>query len=96
MSLTSLSPSLTGNDLERSLGWSRDTRDNLLFTTRGMLQSAYAELGVGDLQYYKTNYLIQWFTPLPLDTVKEREIIQAEFADLSRVLGGGAAGKLKP
>src|SRR5450432_892291 len=32
-----------------SAGWSRDTRDSILFPTRGMLQSAFAELGVGDL-----------------------------------------------
>ncbi len=52
-----------------SAGWARDTRDSILFPTRGMLQSAFAELGVGDLLYYKTNYLIQWFTPMPLGSV---------------------------
>jgi outer membrane protein insertion porin family len=52
-----------------SAGWSRDTRDSILFPTRGMLQSAFAEIGVGDLLYYKTNYLIQWFTPMPLGSV---------------------------
>ena len=52
-----------------SAGWSRDTRDSILFPTRGMLQSAFAELGVGDLLYYKANYLIQWFTPMPLGSV---------------------------
>ena len=30
-----------------SAGWARDTRDSILFPTRGMLQSAFAELGVG-------------------------------------------------
>jgi len=34
-----------------------------------MLQSAFVELGVGDLLFYKTNYLIQWFTPMPLASV---------------------------
>jgi outer membrane protein insertion porin family len=54
-----------------TIGWSRDTRDSVLFPTRGLLQSAFGELGqpFGSLQYYKANYLIQWFTPLPLSTV---------------------------
>jgi len=76
------------NSFVFSLGWARDTRDNLLFPTRGMLQSAFAELGVGDLQYYKTNYLIQWFTPLPLDTVLMLR------SDLG--YGGGLGGKPLP
>jgi outer membrane protein insertion porin family len=52
-------------------GWSRDTRDNILFPNSGMVQTAFAELAlpIGDLQYYKTNYIIQWFTPAPLSTV---------------------------
>ncbi len=50
-------------------GWARDTRDSILFPNNGMLQSAVAEIGVGDLLYYKLNYLIQWFTPLPLSSV---------------------------
>ena len=76
------------NSFVFSLGWARDTRDNLLFPPRGMLQSAYAELGVGDLQYYKTNYLIQWFTPMPLDTVLMLR------SDLG--YGGGLGGKPLP
>jgi len=52
-------------------GWSRDTRDSILFPTRGLLQSAVVEWGlpIGDLSYYKLNYLIQWFTPLPANLV---------------------------
>jgi len=52
-------------------GWSRDTRDNILFPTQGLLQTAVAELGlpIGDLSYYKLNYLVQWFTPLPANFV---------------------------
>ncbi len=50
-------------------GWSRDTRDSILFPTRGMLQSLAGEIGVGDLLYYKTDYLIQWFTPMPFGSV---------------------------
>ncbi|TMH49034.1 MAG: outer membrane protein assembly factor BamA, partial [Betaproteobacteria bacterium] len=47
------------------------TRDSILFPTRGLLQSALVEWGlpVGDLSYYKLNYLIQWFTPLPANIV---------------------------
>ena len=54
-----------------SAGWSRDTRDSILFPTRGSLQTAYAEYAMpfGNLYYYKTGYLVQWFTPLPLSTV---------------------------
>jgi outer membrane protein insertion porin family len=59
------------NSFILTAGWARDTRDNVQFPTRGLLQTAVAEVGVplGDLQYYKTNYLIQWFTPMPLNSV---------------------------
>ena len=59
------------NSVILSAGWSRDTRDSILFPTRGLLQSALAEWGtpVGDLSYYKLNYLAQWFTPLPFNVV---------------------------
>jgi outer membrane protein insertion porin family len=48
-------------------GWSRDTRDDVLFPTKGRLQSALLEVGLpfGDLPYYKATYLHQWFTPMP-------------------------------
>jgi outer membrane protein insertion porin family len=71
-------------------GWARDTRDNILFPTRGLLQTAYAEMGLpfGDLYYYKTNYLIQWFTPLPFNTVLMLR------SDLG--YGGGLGGKPLP
>ncbi|HET7097460.1 MAG TPA: outer membrane protein assembly factor BamA [Casimicrobiaceae bacterium] len=45
-------------------GWSRDTRDDILYPTRGRLQSLVGEVSFGDLQYYKWNYLQQNFTPL--------------------------------
>jgi len=59
------------NSVILSAGWSRDTRDSILFPTRGLLQSALAEWGtpIGDLSYYKLNYLAQWFTPLPFNVV---------------------------
>jgi len=54
-----------------SAGWARDSRDNILFPTRGLLQSALVEWGLpfGDLSYYKLNYLAQWFSPLPANIV---------------------------
>ncbi|MDQ6917497.1 MAG: outer membrane protein assembly factor BamA [Pseudomonadota bacterium] len=71
-------------------GWARDTRDSTLFPTKGVLQSAYGELGlpVGSLQYYKANYLVQWFTPLPLSSVLMLR------ADLG--YGGGLRDKTLP
>ncbi|HVN33643.1 MAG TPA: outer membrane protein assembly factor BamA [Casimicrobiaceae bacterium] len=45
-------------------GWSRDTRDDILYPTRGRLQSLLGEISFGDLQYYKWNYLQQNFTPI--------------------------------
>jgi outer membrane protein insertion porin family len=50
-------------------GWSRDTRDDVLYPNRGRLQSFYSEVGVNDLSYYKAEYIHQWFTPLPLGMV---------------------------
>ena len=73
-----------------SAGWSRDTRDNILFPTRGLLQTALAELGtpLGDLEYYKLNYLIQWFTPLPANMVL---MLRGDVG-----YGGGTGGKPLP
>jgi outer membrane protein insertion porin family len=80
----------TTNSYIVSAGWSQDTRDSILFPSRGLLQTAYAELGLpmGDLYYYKTNYTIQWFTPLPLSTVLMLR------SDLG--YGGGLGGKPLP
>jgi len=52
-------------------GWSRDTRDDILYPTRGRLQSVLFEVGLpfGDLSYYKANYLHQWFLPVYSDWV---------------------------
>jgi outer membrane protein insertion porin family len=54
-----------------SAGWSRDTRDDILYPNRGTLQSALAEVGLpfGDLSYYKLNYLVQSFWPVYGDFV---------------------------
>jgi outer membrane protein insertion porin family len=71
-------------------GWARDTRDNVQFPTKGLLQSAVGEVGLpfGDLQYYKTNYLLQWFTPLPYSSVLMLR------SDLG--YGGGLSNKTLP
>ena len=55
------------NSFVLSGGWSRDTRDDILYPTRGRLQSFGVEVGLpfGDVPFYKANYLQQWFTPLP-------------------------------
>ena len=52
-------------------GWSRDTRDDIIYPTKGTLQSALGEWGLppGDLSYYKLNYLIQNFWPIYGDFV---------------------------
>jgi outer membrane protein insertion porin family len=56
----------TTNSLILSAGWSRDTRDDIIYPTKGTLQSALGEWGIppGDLSYYKLNYLIQNFWPI--------------------------------
>jgi outer membrane protein insertion porin family len=52
-------------------GWARDTRDDVLYPTRGRLQSAFVEVGLppGDLEYYKAQYVHQWFWPVWGDLV---------------------------
>ena len=49
-----------------TLGWARDTRDDILYPNQGRLQSLLLELGlpIGDLAYYKAQYIHQWFWPV--------------------------------
>jgi outer membrane protein insertion porin family len=56
----------TTNSIVVSLGWARDTRDDILYPTKGILQVAGIEVGlpIVDLSYYKANYLVQWFWPV--------------------------------
>ncbi|HNA28756.1 MAG TPA: outer membrane protein assembly factor BamA [Thiobacillaceae bacterium] len=58
--------SSTTNTLRLEAGWARDTRDSLLYPTKGVYQRAYMEAGtpLGDLKYYKLNYQYQWLKPL--------------------------------
>ena len=56
-----------GNDFTygaATAGWTRDTRDSVIVTTKGALTSAGAELAAGGLNYYKLNFNSRWFHPL--------------------------------
>jgi outer membrane protein insertion porin family len=52
-------------------GWSRDTRDDILYPNRGSLQSIYSEMGLpfGDLTYYKIQYTQSNYWPIYGDFV---------------------------
>jgi outer membrane protein insertion porin family len=47
-------------------GWSRDTRDDILYPNSGRLQSFVLEVGLplSNTAYYKAEYINQWFTPI--------------------------------
>jgi outer membrane protein insertion porin family len=49
-----------------TVGWTRDTRDSIIWTTRGRMQRVSSEvtMPVGDLRYYKVGYEHQWFYPV--------------------------------
>ncbi len=52
--------------LRGNIGFSRDTRDSLLFPTRGRYQVLRLEAGLpgGDLKYYSLSYQHQWLYPV--------------------------------
>ncbi len=54
-----------------SVGWARDKRDSVIYTTSGTLQRVTAEVGLpgGDLTYYRASYQHQWYYPLTRDLV---------------------------
>jgi outer membrane protein insertion porin family len=54
-----------------SVGWARDKRDSVIYTTKGTHQRATAEVGLpgGDLTYYKSTYQLQWYHPLTRNLV---------------------------
>lgn len=56
----------TSDSLAFTVGWSRDSRDNLLVPTRGTFQRAFGEVGlpVLDLQYYRLTYQYQQYFPI--------------------------------
>jgi outer membrane protein insertion porin family len=78
------------NNVMLSVGWSRDTRDDIIFPSRGRLQSIYTEVAVppGDLQYWKAQYVHQWFWPIYDPLVL---MLRAELG-----YGGGYGGKPLP
>ncbi|HEX7812077.1 MAG TPA: outer membrane protein assembly factor BamA [Burkholderiales bacterium] len=49
-----------------TVGWARDKRDSVIYTTKGTFQKFNAEIGIppGDLTFYRTNYQHQWYHPL--------------------------------
>lgn len=49
--------------LRLDLGWAHDTRDNILFPNRGVLQRLSGEVGLPglDQEYYKINYQHTWY-----------------------------------
>jgi outer membrane protein insertion porin family len=56
----------TANTVLATVGWSRDKRDSVIYTTKGTFQKISAEVGVppGDLTFYRTSYQHQWYHPL--------------------------------
>ncbi|MGQ0579364.1 MAG: outer membrane protein assembly factor BamA [Betaproteobacteria bacterium] len=52
-----------------SVGWARDRRDSVIYTTSGTFQRITAEVGLpgADLTYYKTNLQHQWYYPITRD-----------------------------
>lgn len=53
----------TYTSLLTTAGWSRDTRDSVLWPTSGMLQRWNGEVSIppGSLRYFKTTFQHQWF-----------------------------------
>ncbi len=82
--------SATTNSLRLESGWARDSRDSLLYPTKGSYQRVFAELGtpVGDLKYYKISYQNQWLHPL---TRNISLMLNGEIG-----IGGGYGGKGLP
>ncbi len=53
----------TNNSATLNLGWSHDTRDNILYPNNGVLQRITADVGMPglDLEYYKLDYKHTWY-----------------------------------
>lgn len=73
-----------------TIGWSRDTRDNILAPTRGRYQRLFGEISlpVLDLKYYRATYQFQQFVPIT------KSITFAFNTELG--YGDGYAGKQYP
>ncbi len=59
------------NSIQLRAGWTFDSRDNLLFPNRGVLQKLSGEVSVPglDLEYYKLEYQHAWFKDVFKDVV---------------------------
>ncbi len=81
---------VTTDTLRFESGWARDSRDSLLYPTKGMYQRAFAEVGtpLGDFKYYKLSYQHQWLKPL---TRNISLMLNGEIG-----YGGGYGGKSMP
>jgi outer membrane protein insertion porin family len=89
-SLSKTGCSSTTDSLRFEAGWARDSRDSLLYPTKGTFQRAFIEAGtpIGDLNYYKLNYQYQWLRPL------SRNISLLLNGEVG--IGGGYSGKEMP
>ncbi|MGD8788297.1 MAG: outer membrane protein assembly factor BamA, partial [Burkholderiales bacterium] len=49
-----------------TVGWARDKRDSVIYTTEGTVQRLNGEISVplGDLTYYRLTYQLQWYYPI--------------------------------
>ena len=56
----------TTNSYILTVGWARDTRDDILYPNQGRLQSLFVEVGlpIDNVSYYKAEYINQWFWPI--------------------------------
>lgn len=80
----------TNTTLLLNTSWANDQRDSLIYTTKGTLQRAYAEVGLpgGDLKYYKLNYQHQKYFPITRDITL---MLNGEYG-----FGDGYGGKALP
>ena len=49
-----------------TMGWARDKRDSVIYTTEGTVQRLNGEVSLpfGELTYYRLTYQLQWYYPL--------------------------------
>jgi outer membrane protein insertion porin family len=54
-----------------TVGWARDKRDSVIYTTSGTLQRVTTEVGLpgADLTFYRASYQLQWYHPVTRDWV---------------------------
>lgn len=59
----------SSNSIVFNAGWTYDSRDNILFPRRGVLQRLSGDVSIPglDLQYYKANYQHSWYKDLGKD-----------------------------